>query len=108
MSQAENSLPDLASGLAELRRILRDTPAHSLLAGDSLAPHPLRNVARTLATAARSYDDVRAERLLIELRRMWRDLPETRQLEPRTHEQLWDRLVAACIEEFYRPVSKPR
>ena len=51
---------------------------------------------------------MRAEHLLIELRRIWRDIPEARYLDPRAHEELWDRLVTACIEEFYRSDTDAR
>jgi hypothetical protein len=97
-----------ASGLAELRRVLAETPPHVLLADDAQAHQPLRCLARVLADDARARDAVRAERLLIELRRMWRDLPEARHLPPEAHEQLWQRLVTACIEEFYRSARTSR
>ena len=88
--------------------MLTHTPAHVLLSDESQIGQPLRDVARMLAEEARARDAVRAERLLIELRHMWRDLPEARHLEPRAHEQLWQRLVTACIEEFYRLSDSPR
>ena len=108
MSQADNSSREHPSGFAELRRVLSDTPAHVLLADDGHADQPLRDVARALADDARARDAVRAERLLIDLRRIWRDIPETRYLDPRAHEELWDRLVTACVEEFYRREDEAR
>ena len=102
MTQSDHRSRAHAPALVELRRVLTDTPSH-LLQGDFAHPEqPLRRVARALADDARARDDVRAELLLIELRHLWRELPEARRLEPRTHEELWDRLVTACIEEFYR------
>ena len=108
MSQFDDSPPELSSGLAELRRVLTETPPHVLLGDDARDAQPLRQAARVLANDARSHDAVRAERLLIELRRIWRELPEARHFDLRTHEQLWSRLVTACVEEFYRPANRPR
>ena len=108
MSQLENSSRELPTGSAELRRVLSDTPAHVLLADETGAEQPLRQAARVLADEARARDAVRAEHLLIELRRIWRDIPEARYLDPRAHEELWDRLVTACIEEFYRSDTDAR
>jgi hypothetical protein len=108
MSQVDNSSHEHPSGFAELRRVLSDTPAHVLLASDGNVDQPLRDVARALADDARARDAVRAERLLIDLRRIWRDIPETRHLDPEAHEELWDRLVTACVEEFYRPEDEAR
>lgn len=108
MSQADNSRPEHSSGFDALRRVLSDTPAQVLLARDGHLEQPLRDVARALADDARARDAVRAERLLIELRRIWRDIPETRYLDPKANEELWDRLVTACVEEFYRPGIDPR
>ena len=108
MSQLENSSEELPTGSAELRRVLSDTPTHVLLAAETSAERPLRHAARALADEARARDAVRAERLLIELRRIWRDIPEARYLDPRAHEELWDRLVTACIEEFYRSDGEKR
>ncbi|HEX6598402.1 MAG TPA: hypothetical protein VF034_03710 [Gemmatimonadaceae bacterium] len=103
MSQADQSSHEHPAGITELRRVLSDTPARVLLTDDGHVEQPLRELARVLADHARARDAVRAERLLIDLRRTWHDIPETRHLDPQTHEQLWDRLVKACIEEFYRP-----
>jgi hypothetical protein len=108
MSQVDNSSHEHASGFAELRRVLSDTPAHVLLTDDGRVDQPLRDVARVLADDARARDAVRAERLLIDLRRIWREIPETRFLDPKAHEELWDRLVTACVEEFYRPEDEAR
>ena len=96
------------SGVTRLRRAIANTPTHELLAIEDAQVQPLREIARALAAEARALDAVRAERLLIELRRVWRDLPEARRLEPQAHDELWDRLVRACIEEFYRPDANPR
>jgi hypothetical protein len=108
MIQADNSSGDRPPGFAELRRVLSDTPAHLLLADGGHVHQPLRDVARTLANDARARDAVRAERLLIDLRRIWHDIPEMRYLDPKSHEELWDRLVTACVEEFYRPENEAR
>ena len=108
ISQVDNSSHEHASGFAELRRVLSDTPAHVLLTDDGRVDQPLRDVARVLADDARARDAVRAERLLIDLRRIWREIPETRFLDPKAHEELWDRLVTACVEEFYRPEDEAR
>jgi hypothetical protein len=108
MRHADNSSHEQPSGVAELRRVLSETPARLLLAHDAQVDQPLRHVARALADDARARDAVRAERLLIDLRRIWRDIPETRTLDPQAHEELWDRLVTACIGEFYRPGHEAR
>lgn len=108
MTESDNSPRGLSSGLAELRRVLSDTPTHVLLGDGAHAEQPLRHAARALAADARARDSVRAERLLIELRRMWRELPEARHLDPKAHDQLWERLVTACIEEFYGSTNKAR
>lgn len=108
MSQLDNSNHEHPSGAAELRRVLSDTPAHVLLTSDGRVDQPLRDVARILADDARARDAVRAERLLIDLRRIWSEIPETRYLDPKDHEELWDRLVTACVEEFYRREDEAR
>jgi len=108
MTQREDFRADLPSGVAELRRIVANTPPYVLLQDDPHGTQSIRSAARALADEARAHDAVRAERLLIELRRIWRELPEARKLEPEAHEQLWERLVTACIEEFYRPANPPR
>lgn len=108
MTPSDDSLREPSSGLTELRRVLSETPTHVLLGDGAHDEQPLRHAARALAADARTRDAVRAERLLIELRRMWRDLPEARHLEPKAHDQLWERLVTACIEEFYRTTNEPR
>lgn len=66
----------------------------------------LRAVAGRLATEARARDSVRAERLVIELRRAWLALPELA-LVPQgaLRGALWDRLVRLCCEEFYAPAA---
>jgi hypothetical protein len=108
MNQPEVARAELPSGVSELRRIVANTPTYVLLQDDPHATKALRTAARALADEARAHDAVRAERLLIELRRVWRELPEARRLEPQAYEQLWERLVTACIEEFYRPANPPR
>jgi hypothetical protein len=94
-----------SAGITTLRRVIANTPTHVLLATDDHPEQPLRVIARAIAEEARAVDAVRAERLLIDLRRAWRDIPEARRLEPHVHEELWDRLVRTCIEEFYRAGS---
>lgn len=108
MSQRDTDPREGNSGITRLRRAIANTPAHVLLAIDDPREQPLREIARALAEEARAQDAVRAERLLIDLRRVWRDLPEARGLEPHAHEELWNRLVRNCIEEFYRPDAQSR
>lgn len=91
-----------------MRRAIANTPTQELLAIDAHEQQPLREIARALAAEARAHDAVRAERLLIDLRRVWRELPEARRLDPQAHEELWDLLVRTCIEEFYRPDTDSR
>jgi hypothetical protein len=67
------------------------------------ADRALRSVARRLAAEARAQDPVRAERLVIALRRAWRDLPAVERLPGDPRRVLWDRLVLLCCEEFYAP-----
>jgi len=107
MNQSEDARTELPSGAAELRRVVANTPAYVLLQDDPHGTQSIRSAARALAEEARAQDATRAERLLIALRRIWRELPEARRLEPEAHDQLWERLVTACIEEFYRPGSPP-
>jgi hypothetical protein len=64
--------------------------------------HALRTVVRRLVEEARRTDPVRGERLLIELRRAWRALPAIQRLPvDGPGDELWDRLVLLCCEEFY-------
>jgi len=64
----------------------------------------LRAAAHRLAAEARAQDAVRAERLLIELRRRWQKLPEIQRVpDDGRRRALWDRLVRLCCEEFYAP-----
>ena len=107
MNQPEDTRAEL-SGVSELRRMVANTPMYVRVQEDPHAAQALRSAARALAEEARAQDAIRAERLLIDLRRIWRELPETRRLQPEAHEQLWERLVTACIEEFYRPVNPSR
>ena len=107
--QEEDPAPDENdSGIIRLRRLIANTPTAELLAQADHSSQSLRAVARAIAAEARAQDAIRAERLLIELRRVWRELPEARHLEPRAQEELWDRLVRTCIEEFYRPSAETR
>jgi len=108
MTTPDDTLRAVPPGIAELRRVLRETPPHEFLNQGAQDERPLRRAARVLADDARARDAVRAERLLIELRRYWRQLPEARLLEPEVHDRMWDRLVTACIEEFYGPTDAPR
>ena len=107
MSQLDDIPREIPRAVADLRRVIAETPTHQLLA-DSHASQPLRTIARALAHDARSRDATRGELLVMDLRRIWRELPEARRLEPRAHEELWERLVTACIEEFYLPHGQPR
>ncbi len=105
MDQENGDRSERNPGITGLRRVIANTPTHVLLANADHPEQPLRVIARAIAAEARAQDAVRAERLLIELRRVWRDIPEARRLEPHMHEELWDRLVRVCLEEFYRADS---
>ena len=104
----EVPIPTDVSGLDALRQVLASY-ATDRLAGQGEAresDRALRGAARRLATEARAEDATRGERLVITLRRAWRDLPEVRALgEDGRRELLWDRLVQLCCEEFYAPDS---
>lgn len=93
------------TGLAALARVLDSFPADRLLGrGEArAADRALRADTRRLAADARAADPVRAERLLTELRRAWRDLPAVRRVPDGRRGALWDRLVRLCCEEFYPP-----
>jgi hypothetical protein len=91
-------------GLCELERALAAFPPETLLVRESAAGDALRAAAHLLAAEARAADPVRAERLLIALRRAWRELPEVESLPgDGARRALWDRFVRLCCEEFYAP-----
>ena len=72
------------------------------------ADRALRGVARRLAAEARAADPVRAERLLVDLRRAWQGMPAVRQIpDSGPRRALWDRLVRLCCEEFYGRATMP-
>lgn len=74
-----------------------------------ISDRALRDAARRLASEARAHDPVRAERLLIELRTGWLQLPAVQQVaEPTLRRALWDRVVLFCCEEFYAPLAGPQ
>ena len=91
--------PATSPGLRALAEALRSRAAPALLVpgGDP----SLRSAARLLADEARAGDSVRAERLLIALRRVWCRLPEAQAVPDPERDALWDRLVLLCCEEFY-------
>ena len=98
--------PEDGTGLDAIRRVMAIYGVERLRGRGNAraADRALRAVARHLAAEARLRDPVRAERLLLELRRAWRELPEVRQLaDDGCRRALWDRLVLLCCEEFYAP-----
>ena len=105
----EVPIPTHVSGLGALCQVLADYDADRCFgrgeAGE--AEEALRTAARRLAAEARAEDAVRGERLVIMLRRAWRDLPEVQALgDDGRRELLWGRLVQLCCEEFYAPVAQ--
>jgi hypothetical protein len=94
------------TGLDALARVLAAYEPERLTGRGTArkADRALRAAARRLAAEARVQDATRAERLLLELRRAWRELPAVRQLpDDGARRALWDRLVLLCCEEFYAP-----
>jgi len=108
--------PTLSSGgIDALSRVLREHAPHALtgVTPDECAAAELRAAARLLAADARAAHPGCAERLVIELKVVWRTLPEVRRLPAGgEREEVWYRLVRLCIEEFYvaagrRPMPGP-
>lgn len=112
-------LPRLASdprtltGIEALGIVLSAYGAERLAGrGDRRASdRALRGAAQRLAAEARARDAVRAECLLIDLRRAWSQLPAVQHLHDAVVKgALWDRVVLLCCEEFYagdagRPIA---
>lgn len=62
----------------------------------------LGKVLQRVATEAHD-KGISAEHLLIVLKNLWSSLPEVREIEkPLDQEKLKQRIVTACIEEYYR------
>jgi hypothetical protein len=91
-----------ASALATLALIISSNPVDELLTRDSRAFTALRAAAHVLALEARALDDRRGERFVVALRAAWpRIAPPVHHQADGKHDQLWDRLVSTCLEEFY-------
>lgn len=100
----ENEGTSTVSGIDALATVIvLYGPARLLGRGDKRASdHALRGAVRRLVEEARQTDAVRGERLLIELRRVFRALPSIQRLPvDGPGGELWDRLVLLCCEEFY-------
>ena len=95
-----------ADGLAALARVLAAYGAERLAGRGERreADAALRAAVRCLAASARAQDPVRAERLLLAVKPVWRALPpHQNSAEADARAALWPRLVALCVEEFYAP-----
>lgn len=106
-SDTEPTRPEL-SGVDALARVLAAYGPERLSGrGETReSDRALRAAARRLAAEARTRDAVAAERLLIELRRAWRELPQMRGLgDSARRAAIWDRVVGLCCEEFYAPAA---
>jgi hypothetical protein len=92
------------SELTCLGQALADHQMARLHGADAIghAELALRLAIRRLAQEARANDAVRAERLLVSLRRGLYALPSVRRLlDEEDNGGLWDLLVLLCCEEFY-------
>ena len=110
VADREVPIPTDVSGLDALRQVLATYNTDRLFGQGELreSDRALRRVVQRLAAEARAEDPARGERLVIGLRRAWRDLPEVRALgEDGRRELLWDRLVQLCCEEFYVTAGRP-
>ena len=108
VSDREVPVPTDLTALDALRQLLATYEAERRFGHGELreSDRALRRIAQRLAAEARAQDPVRGERLVIRLRRAWRDLPEVHALgEDGRRELLWDRLVLLCCEEFYAPTG---
>lgn len=64
------------------------------------ADHSLRRALRALCVEARA-KELRAEQLILIFKRVWHSLPESRGGEARKRQNLLDRLITICVEEYY-------
>jgi hypothetical protein len=93
---------DVAELRAALARSRREGEVHTSHQADIDAD--LRKALRVACDKARR-QRVRAEHLLIDLKTVWVTLP--RMLSTRSEERL-NRIVSACIDEYYAPGSSTR
>ena len=102
--------PEDGPGLDVLQRVIAAYGPERFLGQGRrrAADRALRAAARRLAADARAVDPVRAERLLVELRRAWQGWPAVQGVpDDGVRRALWDRLVLLCCEEFYAPAGQP-
>ena len=64
------------------------------------ADHSLRRALRALCVEART-KDLRAEQLIVLFKRAWHSLPESRGPDTRKKQELLDRLITICVQEYY-------
>jgi hypothetical protein len=76
-------------------------PADVLIADRDRGARAFLPAAIAVVNDARRADTGRVERLIVALRPVWNALPDVRRISATEREELWMRLVTACIEEFY-------
>ena len=62
--------------------------------------YSLRRALRSLCMEARSRN-LRAEQLILVFKHTWYSLPEARGTDARKKQEMLDRLVSICVEEYY-------
>ena len=79
------------------------TALRSALQGQLRQPstdHSLRRALRAFCIEARTRE-LRAEQLILLFKRVWRTLPEARGADTRKKQDMLDRLITICVEEYY-------
>ena len=97
--QPRGERPPLVVSVDELRALRSAPPAEVRSAGlaDDVAV-PLRAVCARAHRAG-----LRVEEVLVQVKQVWRELPEARRLEAlASRDEQLDRIVTALIERFYR------
>lgn len=91
---------DLQSSVLSERAM---TALRSALQGQLRQPsadHSLRRALRALCIEARTRE-LRAEQLILLFKGVWHTLPESRGKDTRKKQEMLDRLITICVEEYY-------
>jgi hypothetical protein len=62
--------------------------------------HGLRPIAQRLTQHAKA-NGMRAEHVIVLVKRLWEAVPEGRRLEPASGKALRERLISMCIDDYY-------